>query len=57
VLGPTLEELLDAWIGLGCTGPDYGSWQVFYDERAQRLSKEGDAARQGRSLLGLGTGV
>ena len=53
VLGPTLQELLDTWIGLGCPGPDYGAWEVFYDTEAQRLSLEGDAARQWRSLLGL----
>lgn len=53
VLGPTLQEFLDTWIGLGCLGPDYGTWEVFYDTEAQRLSTEGDAARQWRSLLGL----
>jgi hypothetical protein len=53
VLGPTLQVFLDTWIGLGCPGPDYGTWKVFYDTEAQRLSTEGDAARQWRSLLGL----
>lgn len=53
VLGPTLQEFLDTWIGLACPGPDYGAWKVFYDTEAQRLSMEGDAARQWRSLLGL----
>ena len=53
VLGPTLQEFLDTWIALGCPGPDYGAWKVFYDTEAQRLSKEGDRARQWRGFLGL----